>query len=125
VQPHPFAHYSGCRDYLYYKLSSRNVGHPVFQTSVLLDKEKNSIILRAINNTDIGLCVPIFAANKEREVHLRACHSVSTNITQSIEKMDGKIIHNGFTLIGDHGETKVIDQLGVAILVHSVSVGIS
>jgi hypothetical protein len=68
--------------------------------------------------------VPAFAANKEREVHPRACHSFSTNITQSLEKLDNKIIHGGFTQLGHHGEIKVGDQLCVAILLHSASFGI-
>lgn len=86
------------RDCLCYKLSSRIDGLPVLSL-VLLDKEKN-FVLRAIDNTDIGLCVLDFAANKEREVRPRACHSFSTNITQNLEKLDGKIIDGGFTVSG-------------------------
>ena len=89
-----------------------------------MDKEKN-IVLRAIDNTDIGLYVPVFPANQEREVHPCACHSFSTNITYSPEELNDKIIHGGFISFGDHGEIKVSDQLCVAILLHGVSVGIA
>ena len=106
-----------------YKLSSRIDGLPVLQPVVLLDKKKD-IVLRSIDDTDIRLYVPVFAANKEREVHPRACHPFSTNITQSLEKLDGKINHGGFALFGDHGEIKISDQLSMVILSHSTSVGI-
>jgi hypothetical protein len=106
-----------------YKLSSRIDRIPVLQPLVLLDEEKD-IVLRSIDDTDTSLYVPVFAANKEREVHPGACYSFSTNITQSLEKLDSKINHGGFTLFGDHGEIKIMDQLCVAILLHSASVDI-
>ena len=103
-----------------HKLSLRIDRLPVLQPLVHLDEEKD-IVLRSIDDTDVGLCVPAFTANKEREVHPRACHSFSTTITQSLEKLDSKIIHSGFTQLGHHGEIKVGDQLCVAILLHSAS----
>lgn len=80
----------------------------MLQPLVHLDKKKD-IVLRSIDDTDVGLCIPVFAANKERKVHPRACHSFSMNITPSLEKLDDEITYGGFTLFGDHGELKVSD----------------
>jgi hypothetical protein len=108
---------------LCYELSSRIDGLPVLQPLVLLDKEKN-VVLRAIDNIDISFYVPVFATNKQREIHARACHSVSMSIAQNLEKLDGKIIHSGFTQFGDHGNVKQIDQFCVASYLHRTSVNI-
>jgi len=94
----------------------------MLQPLVLLDKKKN-VILSAIYNTDIGLCVPEFATNKEREDCPCACDAVSTNITRNLQKLDGKITHCGFTYFRDHGKIKQVDQLCEAILLHVVSIG--
>ncbi|GLB42054.1 hypothetical protein LshimejAT787_1100690 [Lyophyllum shimeji] len=104
-----------------YKLSSSVDGFKKLQPFVLLDKKKD-VVLRAIDNTDIGFRVSGFTANEERDIHARACHPISTNLTQNFEQLDGKVVHGSFPAVGNHGEIKQVNQFCVAIVLHGESI---
>ena len=73
------------------------------QPLAIFDNEKNSFS-RVVPKADIGLCRPVFAANEETGACPGARYSVLMNVTENLEKLHDKIIHDGFILVGALGE---------------------
>ncbi len=65
------------RDCFCYKLGSRADRLPELQPLVLMDKKK-SIVLRAIDDTDIALCLFSPQAKNRRSTRVRTTHSRRT-----------------------------------------------
>ena len=104
-----------------YELSFRPVRSHNLRSPVHLDREKK-LVPREIVNAETGCCVPVFAANEEREGHPTAHHSSSAFITQSIKKGPKEIKQNGSTLARGHADIEQSDQSPVGSFLHGAGV---
>lgn len=96
----------------------------VFQTEpfVFLD-EKEDVVLLAVDEADIGLGTPPFAADIEWYVFASAGHAMTFDVAEGFEQLNGEIIDCRFFRVPrPHSKVEEVDKFSVAIGNHVFSV---